>query len=100
MTKDDISRLKEIAFDELYIMVNTTTHSSDVVRLMFLGMCRLVNAAEEDAIKRGEIIPAPDPIPEDCNSPCDICKFAYKDSEDWPCKDCIRGGGSVDYFKL
>ena len=101
MTQDDISRLKEIAFDELCIVViNPTTQSSDVAMQMFLGMCRLIDAAEEDAIKKSEIIPAPDPIPEDCDNPCNICKYADKDSEDWPCADCIRGYGKVDYFKL
>lgn len=101
MTKDDISRLKELAFDELYNMViNPTTQSSVVTMQMLLGMCRLIDAAEEDTMKRGMITPDPDSIPEDCNNPCDICKYAVKGVKDWPCKDCIRGDGNVDYFKL
>lgn len=99
MTKDDFIGLKLKAFDQIAWILG----SNKVIEIkhhQITGIIGFIETVELDLLREGVLDSTPDKIPEGTDSPCDICKFSSKDSDEWPCTSCIRGGGDTDYFKL
>ncbi len=97
MTKDDFYTLKLKAFDQIVCIINSGANNT---LSQISGILGFIGTIELDLLREGVLDSTPDKIPEGTDNPCDICKFSNKDSDEWPCTSCIRGGGKTDYFKL